>query len=292
MDFQEIWLADGTAVSILNVVDKATGAMLQSRAIDVTKGPGRRRKVSFAEVQAVLRDTFAVWGRPDRLQTDKELVFEGHPADQFPSRFQQWLAGLGVSPERTRPGRPQDQGRVERTHRTLSDFACSLEERQNLAQFQQALDYHRWVFNTQFPSRAKGCNGQPPLRAHPTLQTPRRPYSPEAEWFLFSLDQVAHLLAQHPLVRKVNSRGQISLGGRLYSVGRRYAGLHVQVQFDPQRAQWRVSTPEGEVIKHLTPKTWGKSFLLNMYPLVPLSLTESTSALPEKMPSVVKVPPP
>lgn len=281
MDFKELWLEDGTAVSVLDIVDKATGILIGSYAIDVTRESGqRRRKVHWREVQAVLRLAFQAWGMPERIQTDKELVFEGHPADLYPSRFQQWLAGLGIGFERTRPGRPQDQGRVERGHRTLSDFVCSQEERQDLAHFQTALTRNRHLYNHKYPSRAKGCNGQPPLVAHPQALIPRRPYRPEEEWHLFSLDRVAQRLAQLKLTRKVSRAGQISLGGRLYYIGPTYGGQQVQLRFDPATYTWVVSTQEGETIKRLRPEHFSKSDFLNRYPVVaPASLSAEETRL-------------
>ena len=126
LDFKEVWLEDGTAVSILDIVDKGPGVQIKTAAIDVTRERGkRRRKVNWREVQQALRTAFQEWGLPERIQTGKELVFEGHPADLYPSSFQQWLVGLGIQFERTRPGRPQDQSRVERSHRTFSDFVTT-----------------------------------------------------------------------------------------------------------------------------------------------------------------------
>jgi len=261
-------LEDGTAVSILDIVDKGTGIQIKTAAIDVTRERGkRRRKVNWREVQQALRTAFQEWGLPERIQTDKELVFEGHPADLYPSSFQQWLVGLGIQFERTRPGRPQDQSRVERSHRTFSDFTYSKEDRQNLANFQKALTQNRHLYNTKFPSRAKGCQGQPPLVAHPEALIPRRPYLPEEEWALFSLDRVAQLLAQHPLKRKVNAAGQISLANRLYYVGNRYAGQYVELRFDTSLRQWCVWSEQGEAVKCFSPPRFTKSYFLDQFPL-------------------------
>lgn len=253
---------------MLDIVDKGTGILIETLAIDVTRERGkRRRKVSWREVQQALRIAFQEWGLPERIQTDKELVFEGHPADLYPSSFQQWLVGLGIQFERTRPGRPQDQGRVERGHRTLSDFTYSEEDRQDLAHFQEALTRNRYLYNTRFPSRAKGCQGQPPLLAHPEALIPVRPYRPEDEWTLFSLDRVAQLLAQHPLKRKVNATGQISLARRLYYIGRRYAGQYVELRFNTSLRQWCVWSEQGEAVTCFSPPRFTKSYFLDQFPL-------------------------
>ena len=254
---------------MLDIVDKATGVYIGSFAIDVTRKRGkRRRKVNWREVQQALRLAFQEWGRPERIQTDKELVFEGHPADLYPSRFQQWLAGLGIQFERTRPGRPQDQARVERGHRTLFGFACSEEDRRDLTSFQAALSRNRHLYNHKFPSRAQSCHGQPPLVAHPEALMNPRAYQPDMEWHLFSLDRVAQLLAHHTLQRKVNAAGQISLGNRLYYVGQRHAGRQVHLRFDAVSHTWGVFTEENEEIKRFHPPQFTKSDFLGHYPLL------------------------
>ena len=261
-------MEDGTAVSVLDIVDKGTGILIGTVAIDVTRASGkRRRKVTWREVQEALRIAFQEWGLPERIQTDKEFVFEGHPADLYPSDFQQWLAGLGIQFERTRPGRPQDQGRVERGHRTLSDFTYSQEDRRDLAHFQKALTRNRYLYNTKFPSRARGCQGQPPLVAHPEALMPRRPYHPKEEWTQFSLDRVAQLLAQQPLKRKVTAVDQISLAGRFYSVGRRYAGQYVELRFNTTLRQWCVWSAQGELVTCFSPPRFSKSYFLDQFPL-------------------------
>jgi len=239
LDIQEgIRLADGTIASICNIRDPVGAAIIASRAFPV-QTEKHWRKLRWTEVQQVLREGFAEWQTlPDGVMTDNELTLVGNPTDPFPSRLTLWLVGLGVRHIPIRPHRPTDQAQVERTHRTLSNFALDEESQAHLPALQQALDRERLLHNTRFPSRASDCNGRPPLEAHPELLHPRRPYRPEWELALFDIQRVYDHLARFTFQRKVNAVGQVSLGRQLYSVGRAWAGRFLSVRFDPRRREW------------------------------------------------------
>lgn len=158
--------------------------------------------------------------------------------DPFPSPFTLWLVGLGIRHLLIRPHCPTDQAQVERTHRILSQFALDEESQANLTALQQALDRERHLYNSLFPSRASDCHGRPPLEAHPELLQPRRSYRPEWELALFDLQRVYDFLATFTFRRKVSAVGQVSLGRRLYSVGRAWAGHSLVVRFDPRQGEW------------------------------------------------------
>ncbi len=146
--------------------------------------------------------------------------------------------GLGVRHIFIRPHCPTDQAQVERTHRTLSDFALDKESQANLTALQQALDRERVLHNTLFPSRASDCHGRPPLETHPELLHPRRPYRPQVELALFDIQRVYDFLATFTFQCRVNAVGQVSLGRRRYSVGRAWAGQSLVVRLDPRQREW------------------------------------------------------
>jgi len=85
--------------------------------------------------------------------------------------------------------------------------------------------------------RARGCDGQPPLLAHPELLVPRRPYQPEWELELFEVARVHRYLASQTWTRTVSQNGQVSLGGTHYNLGRKWAEQTVSVSFDATRRQ-------------------------------------------------------
>jgi transposase len=240
LDSQEgIKLADRTIATICTIRDPFGAAILASCAFAVTTAK-HWRKLTVEEIQQVLRAAFTEWQTlPDSLQTDNELVLAGSALDPFPSRLTLWLAGLTLWHSFIRPHTPTDQPQIERTHRTLQDLALDESGRTDLLTLQQALDRERQTYNTCFPSRASDCAGRPPLLAHPELLRARRPYQPDQEWRLFSLERVYDFLAGFaPFERKVSSIGRVSLGRCLYSLGRSQAGKTVWASFDAHTGEW------------------------------------------------------
>lgn len=248
LDSQEgIRLHDGSIASICNIRDPVGAAMIASQAFSV-KTSRHWRKLTLEEVRSVLRTGFTEWETlPDGVQTDNELVLAGSPTDPYPSRLTLWLRGLGVKHCFIRPNVPTDQPHVERNHRTLDDFALNEEALANLTCLQQALDRERHMYHHEFPSRASDCAGRPPLVAHPELLRPRRFYQPELELALFDMQRVYDYLATFTFERKVSASGQVSLGRRMYSVGRSHAGKSVLVCFDACQQEWVFfAKPEGK----------------------------------------------
>jgi hypothetical protein len=187
------------------------------------------------DVQATLRACFTEWKTlPEEIQTDGEPILAA-TSGELPTQFTLWLAGLGIHYRRISPGRPTENGSVERGHRTLNDYALQGQLQRSPADLQRYLNQCRAELNTRYPSRAKGCAGQPPLRAHPELLEPLRVYRPECEELLFDLSKTDALLAACVLERRVGQTGQITIGGKheYYSVGRAWARQFVQVRFDP-----------------------------------------------------------
>jgi hypothetical protein len=204
------------------------------------------------QIQDALRQAFTRWGLCDRFQTDKEkrLVNTGdHP---FPSRFTLWLAGLGVVHEFARCA--QENGCAERFHRTWHGRVvegCSFEGHDHLQQVSdQELD---WI-NTKLPSRGRACNGRPPLEVYPEAKKPRRPYTPQKELEIFSMQRVYKYLAHQYWWRRVSKVGQISIGGHRYSVGMTYAYQDVKLTFDANTVEFVAQDSQGEEIKRLEPE--------------------------------------
>jgi hypothetical protein len=71
------------------------------------------------------------------------------------SRLSMWFVRLGITPERSRPGSPQDNGRHERMHRTLKQATAT--PPQATARLQQkAFDAFTSEFNRHRPHQALG----------------------------------------------------------------------------------------------------------------------------------------
>jgi transposase InsO family protein len=259
LDSQEgIRLHDGEIATVCNIRDPFGAAMIASRAFPV-KTELHWRKLEWTEVRGVLRGGFTEWQTlPDSVKTDNELGLAGSPNDPYPGQLTLWLVGLGIKHCFIRPGCPTDQPEIERNHRTLDNFALDDEALSDTGHLQQALDRERGVHNHLFPSQASDCAGRPPLVAHPELLTPRRYYQPELELALFDLQRVYDYLATFTFERKVSSSAQVSLGRRLYSLGKKLVREKevetVLARFDARHGQWVFLTEAGEELVRRQPK--------------------------------------
>lgn len=283
LDSQEgIRLHDGDIATVCNIRDPVGAAMIASQAFSV-KTDLHWRKLEWREVRAVLRDAFTEWHTlPDGVQTDNELGLAGGPNDPYPGLLTLWLVGLGVKHRFIRPACPTDQPHIERNHRTLDDFALDELTLTDRSHLQQALNRERSVYNRLFPARASDCAGRPPLIAHPELLCPRRYYQPDLELALFDLQRVYDYLASYTFKRTVNVSGQVSLGRRMYSLGKKLVRDHqlktILARFDPDQKEWTFLTEtEAELVrrplKGLDVSTLTDLDPLRVRPTQPIQLT-------------------
>lgn len=220
-------------VQLATVRDVVGAAIIAAELYSVSR---KKARVSEENVRATLRTAFEEWGLPEEIQTDGEPSLIPSTPGSFPSMFSLWLIGLGVRHHRIRPGIATDDAEVERTHRTLSDYVLVGQKHQPVAVLQSALRQARYELNAEYPSRAHGCGGRPPLLAHPELLHSQRRYTRQKEADCFDLRRVDAYLSTLVWERRVGKTGQITLSGshETYSVGRQYYRQIVQIQFDPQ----------------------------------------------------------
>lgn len=189
-----------------------------------------------------MRQWFERWGRPQQIQLDHGQPWAAGKQD-LPSLFQLWLVGLGIDVVFTRVRHPQDNGKVERAHRTLQAWSAPKHCR-TLLHLQQSLDRSIVLQRQLYPDR----HGQTRWQRFPTLSHPYRPYQREHEAQLWSLQRVYAFLQPQQWQRKVDSSGRISLYNHNYLVSRAYAKQQVWVRFDPTQAEWVILNQAGEEI--------------------------------------------
>jgi len=181
-----IALHNGTLVNLHTVRDPVGEVCIGAFVFAAGQVGQPACKATLEQVRSVLRACFVRWGTlPDEIQTDGEGVLIGQPQDTFPSKLTMWLQGLAIIHRVIRPGKPTDNSEVERCHRTINDYAIVGNEKVNVAPLQHILDQAVHELAFELPSRAEGCQGRPPVIAHPDLLQPRRPFSPEHELALF-----------------------------------------------------------------------------------------------------------
>jgi len=257
MDAKEsVSVAGVGTVTIDQARDEFGRATVMHRIHPAEQPEQRIVKLTTAQVQRDCRIAFAEWGLPDAIQTDQASIFVDADPTPFPTQLTLWWTGLGI--QHRLSSSPQQNGCIERGHRTLNERTL-IDQRFNSAddlQEQVDVDWHE--LNAECPSRAKGCNGQPPLVAHPELLTPRRLYCPEWELDLFDMKRVDKYLADRTWTRTVSEVGQVSLGGHRYGLGKAWAGQTVSISFDPEQRQFvftqvKPKTKRGQRLPDLSP---------------------------------------
>lgn len=145
---------------------------------------------------------FREMGLPDAIRTDNGVPFASLAAGGL-SSLSKWFIQLGIRPERIRPGRPDQNGRHERMHRSLK--AAAVEPgRYMLSEQQQRFDAFMHEYNN--------------LRSHESLgrKTPASFYTPSERPYPVKLEPVRYDDAV--TVRSVRHNGQIKWKGRLLYV--------------------------------------------------------------------------
>lgn len=108
----------------------------------------------FSNVQPIFESAFREYGLPLAIRTDNGPPFATVTAGGL-SRLAIWFVKLGVTPERIEPGKPTQNGRHERIHRTLKEDAATPPAHSMAAQ-QRRFDEFRRVYNEERPHEALG----------------------------------------------------------------------------------------------------------------------------------------
>ncbi len=159
---------DRTRIDPLTVQDAASRYLL---VCDGLRQPNHR------EARRVLEQAFREYGLPSTIRTDNGPPFASVGLGSL-SQLAVWWVKLGIVPERIEPGHPEQNGRLERLHRTLKAETAS-PPRATRRKQQRAFDTFRLDYNTERPHEALAQ--QPPAsQYHPSARSyPRRITAPE-----------------------------------------------------------------------------------------------------------------
>lgn len=197
--------------------------------------------VKASEVQQALRQVFETWGIPRGLRVDN-----GPPwgrKTHLPSPLCLWLIGLGIEVIHNRPYRPQDNGKVERSH-GVNKAWIEPQSCEDLAALQLRLHQAAKIQREQYPS----IKGQTRIAAFPALAHRARPFDGQTEAQQWKLSPVLAFLAGHRWARKVSRAGQISWYGHNIGIGQEYQNQMITVRFDAQSIEWVMENSSGDEI--------------------------------------------
>ena len=153
---------DGVRCDPLTVTDNYSRYLLACTAVP---------QITTAHVQPVLTGLFRRHGLPRALRTDNGSPFANRTGLGGLVQLSVWLLKLDVWPDRIAPGRPDQNGRHERMHRTLGEDVAR-PPAATLAEQQVAFDVWRQDFNAIRPHEALGQRYPaefytPSLRSYP-----------------------------------------------------------------------------------------------------------------------------
>jgi putative transposase len=154
---------DGERIDPLTITDAYSRYLLRCQAV---------RAADFAHSKPIFEAAFQEYGLPDRIRTDNGAPFASNGESGL-TGLSVWWIKLGITPERIQPGRPQQNGRHERMHRTLQQATASPPASNRRTQ-QRRFDEFRLEYNQQRPHEALGQIPPASYYAPSTRPYPRR----------------------------------------------------------------------------------------------------------------------
>ena len=186
MDFKG-WFrtGDGNRCDPFTITDAYSRYLIRCQAV---------ARMDTAHVLAICEAAMREYGGPERIRTDNGNPFSGLGVMGLSRLSLSWVR-LGIVHERIQPGKPQQNGRHERMHRTLKQDTTNPSAKTLHAQ-QKRFDEFVRVYNHERPHEALGN------------ETPGSIYVPSSR--LLPRYTKAHQYPAHFQTRRVNDAGDIS----------------------------------------------------------------------------------
>jgi len=221
VDFKgDFYTGDGVRCYPLTVTDGCSRYLLACQGLTETSG---------GIVRAVMERLFREYGLPEVIRSDNGPPFASTGIAGL-TRLSAWWIQLGIVPERIQPGKPQQNGRHERLHRTLKEETL-LPVARSFREQQERFDRFRREYNEERPHEALGQH--PPAEFYQA--SPRRYGGKAPEWaYPKSME-----------TRRVKTHGEIGWRNRRWYVSEALAGQWVGLE-EIEESRWRLCL--GEVI--------------------------------------------
>jgi transposase InsO family protein len=206
--------ADGRRIDPLTISDAYSRYLLRCQSVGAA---------DYLHSKPVFEAAFREYGLPERVRTDNGAPF-GSNGESGLTALTVWWIKLGIVPEHIAAGKPQQNGRHERMHRTLKQETASPPAATRRAQ-QERFDRFRREYNEERPHQALG------------QQTPATYYQPSERRYPERLREV-----EYPAdwaVRRVAPGGQIRWSGEYVFVAHALQGEPVGLEQIDDRL-WRV----------------------------------------------------
>src|SRR5580693_9274680 len=213
--------ADGRRCDPLTLSDAYSRYLLRCQAVN---------RPDEQSVRPIFEAAFMEHGLPRAIRSDNGPPFAS-PGVGGLSRLAIWWIKLGIRPERIVAGKPQQNGRHERVHRTLKEETAA-PPADSLPAQQQRFDDFRALYNDERPHEALG------------QKTPASLYEPSPRLYPERIDDPSY--GGDVAVRRVRSNGQIKWAGELIFVGEALIGEPVGVR-ETEGGDWLVRYADVEL---------------------------------------------
>jgi len=165
-------------------------------------------------VRPVFERLFREYGLPRAIRTDNGVPFATRGLHGL-SQLNVWWMRLGITHQRIRPARPQENGCHERMHKTLKYEATKPPQKNRLAQ-QRRFHTFQAEYNEERPHEALA--GQPPASCYTSSPRPYPAHLPALEY------------PGHFLVKPVTAAGNLRFKHKLLFIA--HALAHHRIGFD------------------------------------------------------------
>lgn len=182
------------------------------------------KEMGFNAVKPVFESAFEEFGLPDIMRVDNGTPFASRAPGGL-SKLNIWWMKLGIQTERITPGRPTENGRHERIHKTLKLETGQL-PRVTFDEQQRRFDRFMHVYNDLRPHEALGnlC--------------PRDVYVKSARRYPCPLAEPIY--GPNYDTRLVKSGGEIHWKGQRIFVSEALVGQHVGIRWDDSEELWHI----------------------------------------------------
>jgi transposase InsO family protein len=223
-------------VEVLNVIDEGTSVL-----VDAQVSADFHAETTLEAVA----ELFVRQGLPQGVRMDRDVRFVSSPSgSDFPSALVRFCECLGVGVLLCDPHHPQQNGFVERYHRTYQQECLAVDRPGTLEQVREVTTTFGQHYNWSRPHQGRSCGNQPPRVAFPTL--PMLPAVPD----LVDPDRWLQVNDGLHLVRLVRHDGSVRVDLKSYYVGRTLAGRQVALHVSAAKRALLV-VHERQVIKTL-----------------------------------------
>lgn len=203
IDFKGWWKSDGEICEPFTVRDRYSRKILCAKLMT--------SKTSLA-VRTVMTELFRTYGLPKVIHSDNGTPFAAPNGLLNLTSLSAWWITLGILPDRSLKGHPEQNGSLERMHK---DIAEEIEGKISggIAANQAVLDAWVQEYNSVRPNEAIG------------MKTPDEVYVKSSRKYTGDYDELEYPMGF--LVRKVASNGEIILNGIRITIGYALRGWHV-----------------------------------------------------------------